>query len=213
MSTMFRVSTNDGIAIITLDVPGRSMNVIGAQLLKDLAAWVEEAAADSALCGVVITSAKRNFIAGADILEMIELYDDGLTLQQGYERSQIMSRLLRRIETCGKPFAAAINGLALGGGFELCLACHYRVLNNEPRVVVGLPEVKIGLLPGAGGTQRVPRLIGIAEAMKLLTDGRHVAPAEALKLGLVHELAAPGRRHRDGTQMDSGARRPCATVG
>ncbi len=193
MSTMFQVSTNDGIAIITLDVPGRSMNVIGAQMLADLAAWVDEAAADSALCGVVITSAKRDFIAGADILEMIELYDEGLTLQQGYERSQVMSRLLRRIETCGKPFAAAINGLALGGGFELCLACHYRVLNNEPRVVVGLPEVKIGLLPGAGGTQRVPRLIGIAEAMKLLTDGRHVRPAEALKLGLVHELAAPDR--------------------
>jgi 3-hydroxyacyl-CoA dehydrogenase/enoyl-CoA hydratase/3-hydroxybutyryl-CoA epimerase len=104
----------------------------------------------------VITSAKRDFIAGADILEMIELYDEGLTLQQGYERSQIMSRLLRRIETCGKPFAAAINGLALGGGFELCLACHYRVLNSGSRVVVGLPEVKIGLLPGAGGTQRVP---------------------------------------------------------
>ena len=93
------------------------------------------------------------------------------------------------METCGKPIAAAINGVALGGGFELALACHYRVIEDGPKAGVGLPEVTIGLLPGGGGTQRVPRLIGIPEALRMITEGKQLAPADALKKGLVHEVA------------------------
>ncbi|HEY0914647.1 MAG TPA: 3-hydroxyacyl-CoA dehydrogenase NAD-binding domain-containing protein, partial [Solimonas sp.] len=107
---------------------------------------------------------------------------------QVYETSQDLSRLLRRLETCGKPFAVAINGLALGGGLEVCLGCHYRVLSDSPKAVVGLPEVKVGLLPGGGGTQRLPRLIGIQKALPLMLDGNPVAPPQALALGIIHAV-------------------------
>jgi 3-hydroxyacyl-CoA dehydrogenase / enoyl-CoA hydratase / 3-hydroxybutyryl-CoA epimerase len=98
------------------------------------------------------------------------------------------------METCGKPVAAAINGNALGGGLELCLPCHYRVLADDPKALIGLPEVTLGLLPGAGGTQRLPRLVGAAGALPLLTTGNYIAPHQALKLGIVHALAAPSSR-------------------
>ena len=110
-------------------------------------------------------------------------------LREASEFSFGLSKLFRRLETCGKPVAAAINGVALGGGLEVALACHYRVIEDGPKAGVGLPEVTIGLLPGAGGTQRVPRLIGIPEALRLITEGRQLAPADALKKGLVHEVA------------------------
>jgi enoyl-CoA hydratase/carnithine racemase len=104
-----------------------------------------------------------------------------------------LSRAFRALETCGKPVAAAINGTALGGGFELCLACHYRVVAEDPDIKLGLPESRVGLLPGAGGTQRLPRLIGAKEALPLMLRGRHIDPAEALKLGAVHKLVPPER--------------------
>ncbi len=94
----------------------------------------------------------------------------------------------RRIETCGKPFVAAMGGLALGGGFELALACHRRIIVDDPKAIVGLPEVTLGLLPGSGGTQRLPRMIGTERALDLLLSGRTVAPAEALELGLVDQV-------------------------
>jgi len=137
----------------------------------------------------VIASAKSTFMAGADIKDMVGAFERGTTAAQASEFSLGLSKLLRRMETCGKPLAAAINGVALGGGFELALACHYRVIEDGPKAGVGLPEVTIGLLPGAGGTQRVPRLIGIPEALRLITEGKQLAPADALKKGLVHEVA------------------------
>ncbi len=179
----------DGIATLTLDVAGKPMNVLEPVFNAELAAAVEAAVADSNVKGIVITSGKAAFVAGADIKELVEAYDRGITPAEAATWSQALNRLYRRIETCGKPVAAAVNGLALGGGLEMALACHYRVLADDPKAVVGLPEVKIGLLPGAGGTQRVPRLIGVMAAAKLLTDGNPIAPAEAKKLGLVHELA------------------------
>ena len=179
----------DGIATLTLDVAGKPMNVLEPVFNAELAAAVEAAVADPAVKGLLITSGKAAFVAGADIKELVEAYDRGITPLEAAGWSQALSRLYRRIETCGKPVAAAVNGLALGGGLEMALACHYRVLADDPKAVVGLPEVKIGLLPGAGGTQRVPRLIGVMAAAKLLTDGNPIAPAEAKKLGLVHELA------------------------
>ena len=179
-----------GIAVVTIDVPGRSMNVLTGDLIADLATAVEHLAAAPAIKGAIITSGKDNgFAAGGDLTELVEAYEPGMTAASAMMASQKLSALLRRLETCGKPIAAAINGLALGGGLELCLACHYRVLSDDPKAVVGLPEVTVGLLPGAGGTQRLPRLVGIAAALPLLLDGRHVAPAQSKTLGIVHRLA------------------------
>lgn len=179
----------EGVATITIDIPGKSVNVITPGFQADLAVAIERVAGDDAVRGVIITSARRDFMAGADLKDLVTAYDRGVSAADAARFSGELNALYRRLETCGKPVAAAINGLALGGGLELALACHYRVLADAPKVVVGLPEVKVGLLPGAGGTQRLPRLIGIASALKLMVEGRHVAPAEALKLGIVHELA------------------------
>ena len=179
----------EGIATVTIDVPGRPMNLLTPDFIRDLDAAIAALRADGAVRGLLITSAKSSFVAGADIKDMVGAYDRGTTLRQAYEFSQELSQVFRRLETIGKPVAAAINGLALGGGLELALACHYRVLADDPKAVIGVPEVKIGLLPGAGGTQRIPRLIGIAAAAKFITDGAYASPAEALKLGLVHAVA------------------------
>ncbi|MCU0976606.1 MAG: 3-hydroxyacyl-CoA dehydrogenase NAD-binding domain-containing protein [Steroidobacteraceae bacterium] len=179
----------DGIAILTIDVPGTAVNVITPGFQQDLAAAVERIATDAGVRGVIITSAKRDFMAGADLKDLVTAYDRGVGAVEAAGFSASINRIYRRLETCGKPVAAAINGLALGGGLELALACHYRVLADTPKAVVGLPEVKVGLVPGAGGTQRLPRLIGIAQALPLMLEGRQVKPADALKLGIVHEIA------------------------
>jgi 3-hydroxyacyl-CoA dehydrogenase/enoyl-CoA hydratase/3-hydroxybutyryl-CoA epimerase len=151
-----------GIALLTIDLPGKSMNVLTPELMQDLDTLVDRAAQDSAVRGIVITSGKPAFIAGADIKDMVTAYDRGVTPREAFEFSYELNRTLRKMETCGKPVAAAINGLALGGGLEVCLACHYRVLADHPKAVLGFPEVNIGLLPGAGGTQRTPRLVGFS---------------------------------------------------
>jgi len=179
----------DGVAILAIDLPGKSMNVLTPELMDDLETLVKHVAADPAVKGAVITSAKKAFIAGADIKDMVTAYDRGITPKEGFEFSQQLTRRLRTLETCGKPFAVAMNGLALGGGLEVCLACHYRVMTDDPRAVVGFPEVNIGLLPGAGGTQRLPRLIGVAEALPLILQSKNVNSQKALELGIVHELA------------------------
>jgi 3-hydroxyacyl-CoA dehydrogenase / enoyl-CoA hydratase / 3-hydroxybutyryl-CoA epimerase len=179
----------DGIALLTIDLPGKPMNVLTPELMQELGGLVERAAADDAVKGIVLTSGKPAFIAGADIKDMVTAYDRGVTPREASEFSLGLNRTLRRMETCGKPVAAAINGLALGGGLEVCLACHYRVLADDPKAVLGFPEVNIGLLPGAGGTQRTPRLIGFRNAAMMVLQCRNQKPAEALKLGLVHELA------------------------
>ena len=192
MTTTFRFETDAaGIATITLDVPGKPVNLITPEFQEDLAAALEQIAADGSIRGVVITSARRDFMAGADLKDLATAHDRGMSADEAAGFSRALNQLYRRLETCGKPVAAAINGLALGGGLELALACHYRVLADAPKVVVGLPEVKVGLLPGAGGTQRLIRLAGIANALPLMVEGRHLPPAEALKLGIVHELAPP----------------------
>ncbi|MDR3418789.1 MAG: 3-hydroxyacyl-CoA dehydrogenase NAD-binding domain-containing protein [Nevskia sp.] len=190
MHSTFQVEIGqDRIAVLKINLADRTMNVLTPAFERELAETVERLAADASVKGLVLTSGKQAFIAGADLKALVELFERETTPRQAAAMSQSTSRLFRRIETCGKPVAAAINGLALGGGFELCLACHYRVLADDPRAVVGLPEVKVGLLPGAGGTQRVPRLAGIARGLPLLLEGRHLKPQEALQLGLVHELA------------------------
>lgn len=177
----------EGIAVVEIDVPGRSMNVLTTELFADLGAVVTEAAENSRIKGVILTSARPGvFTAGADIHGMAGAFDTGATELQGMAVSQTLSRLMRRLETSGKPFVCAMNGLTLGGGLELALACHYRVL--AANASVGLPEVTIGLLPGAGGTQRLSRVIGIDKALPLLLTGQHVKAADALKLGIVHAV-------------------------
>jgi 3-hydroxyacyl-CoA dehydrogenase/enoyl-CoA hydratase/3-hydroxybutyryl-CoA epimerase len=178
----------DGIAILTIDVQDRPMNVLTPGFQAELAECIDKVAGDPAVRGAVVRSGKSSFMAGADIKDMVGAFARGMTAAEAANFSLGLSKLFRRMETCGKPFAAAINGVALGGGFELALACHYRVIEDGAKAGVGLPEVTIGLLPGAGGTQRVPRLIGIPEALRLITEGKQLAPADALKKGLVHEV-------------------------
>ena len=192
MSNTIRFDVDgDGIATLTIDIPGKSMNVITPEFQADLAAAVARIVDESGIKAVIVTSAKRDFMAGADLKDLVTAYDRGISAAEAAGFSAELNRLYRKLETCGKPVAAAMNGLALGGGLELALSCHYRVLADAAKVVVGLPEVKVGLLPGAGGTQRLPRLIGIANALPLMAEGKHLKPAEALKLGVVHELAPP----------------------
>ncbi len=179
----------DGIALLTIDLPGMPMNVLTPELMEDLSTLTEKAAADDAVKGIVLTSAKKAFIAGADIKDMVSAYDRGISHQEAAEFSYQLNATLRKMETCGKPVAVAINGLALGGGLEVCLAGHYRVLATDTGAVLGFPEVNIGLLPGAGGTQRTPRLIGFRNAATMILQCKNQKPEQALKMGLVHELA------------------------
>lgn len=179
----------DGIALLTIDLPGMPMNVLTPELMEDLASLTEKAAADDAVKGIVLTSGKKAFIAGADIKDMVSAYDRGISHQEAAEFSYELNATLRKMETCGKPVAVAINGLALGGGLEVCLAGHYRVLASDTGAVLGFPEVNIGLLPGAGGTQRTPRLIGFRNAATMILLCKNQKPEQALEMGLVHELA------------------------
>jgi 3-hydroxyacyl-CoA dehydrogenase / enoyl-CoA hydratase / 3-hydroxybutyryl-CoA epimerase len=185
-----------GIAELTIDVKERSMNVMTPEFLADLSKAVDRIATDDAVRGAVITSAKDSFMAGADLVALVEKFDPQGDFTSLYEECRRLQKALRKLETCGKPVAAAINGTALGGGLEICLACHYRVAADRKDAVLGLPEVQVGLLPGGGGTQRLPRLIGIEPALQLITQGKHVRPAEALELGIVHAIVTPGEEVR-----------------
>ena len=185
----------DGIAVITWDMPGRSMNVMNDASMAEFASAVDQALSDPETKGVVITSGKPAFIAGADLdwLEAMLAGTAGDTkearIRSVFDRFMEIHRLFRRIETGKKPFVAAINGTALGGGFEVCLACHRRVATDDPRALLGLPETKVGLFPGFGGTQRYLRMLGALEALPLLLEGTSLSPAQALARGLVDEVA------------------------
>jgi len=185
----------DGIALVTWDMPGRSMNVIDRTVIEELSAIVEQVASDAAIKGAVVTSAKETFSAGADLtlLESLGRVFAELAKTKGpeaavtalFEESRKLSQLYRRLETCGKPWAAALNGSALGGGFELALACHHRVAAQDPRTRVGLPEVKVGLFPGAGGTTRVSRMLPPGDALQFLLKGDQVGVDRAKGMRLL----------------------------
>jgi len=185
---------NDGIALVTWDMPGRSMNVITMEVIAELGALVDKVTNDAAIKGAVITSAKDAFCGGAD-LTMLERFaglfadmakKEGETAANAmvFEESRKLSLLYRRLETSGKPWVCAINGTCMGGGFELALACHYRVASDNPKTRMGLPEIKIGLFPGAGGTQRVARMVQPADALQFLLKGDQLKTdrAKAMKL-------------------------------
>ena len=189
----------DGVALVAFDVPGRSMNTITRQVMADLAELVERIRTDAAIKGVVLTSGKDSgFCAGADLEELGGPKGAAAGLSGDAAKKALfdavygLNQSLRTLETCGKPVACALGGLALGGGFEMALACHYRVAADDPRITLGLPESKIGLMPGGGGSQRVTRLVGVMAAAPLLLEGKALRPKEALSQGLIHEVAAPG---------------------
>ena len=187
-----------GLVHLVFDAPGRTMNVFSNAAIHELgvvAAWFAESDAR----GMVIRSGKPNaFCAGADLSELGVAYDmivaapPRARFNIAFDHFFPLSAALRALETSGKPVAAAIGGLALGGGCELALAAHRRVLVDDPRVAMGLPESLVGLLPGAGGTQRLPRLIGVTASLPILLDGARLSGAAAKAAGLVDELAAPG---------------------
>jgi 3-hydroxyacyl-CoA dehydrogenase/enoyl-CoA hydratase/3-hydroxybutyryl-CoA epimerase len=183
----------DGIALITFDVPGRSMNTLTSGVMKEIPEWVERIKTDDAVKGAVLTSGKASgFCAGADLGDMASGMLGGADLQAAYDAGWRLNGALRALETCGKPVAAAINGLALGGGLELTLACHYRVVGDDNKIQLGLPEIKVGLFPGGGGTQRLTRLIGVQPAMMAMSEGKSFRPNDAKGAGIVHEVVAKG---------------------
>ncbi|MGX1197474.1 3-hydroxyacyl-CoA dehydrogenase NAD-binding domain-containing protein [Parvibaculum sp. MBR-TMA-1.3b-4.2] len=190
---------SDGIALVTWDMPGRSMNVLSQSSMADLTSIIEKIASDDAIKGAVITSGKGAFCAGADLSMMGGQAGGQSGGKEGggspedrvkamYEGNLKFNMILRGLETCGKPVAAAINGTALGGGLEVTLACHYRVAADNPKTQLGLPEAKVGLLPGGGGTQRLPRLIGAGAALPIILQGSSLNPEKAAKAGIVHKV-------------------------
>ncbi|MES2491023.1 MAG: 3-hydroxyacyl-CoA dehydrogenase NAD-binding domain-containing protein [Pseudomonadota bacterium] len=176
----------DGIVTLTLDLPGRPMNVLHPDLTNPLNDAITRIAEDKNVKGVILTSGKKEFLAGADIDGVVQITDPAVA----FELAEQFKTLLRRLEKLGRPVVAALNGTALGGGLELALACHYRVAINNPKSQFGLPEVKLGLLPGGGGTQRLPRLIGIQPSLPLMLEGKTLNPEKAKQQGLIHEVAA-----------------------
>jgi 3-hydroxyacyl-CoA dehydrogenase/enoyl-CoA hydratase/3-hydroxybutyryl-CoA epimerase len=178
---------HDGVATLTMDNADESMNLVSESWLAEMDEAIAALTKNPDVRGVILTSAKKAFMAGADLKFLFEAYGR-FSRHEAFEFSQRATRMHRAIETSGKPWVAAINGLALGGGFELALAAHYRILVDEPKAVVGLPEVNVGLLPGSGGTQRLLRIAGVKTALDLLLSGRSVASAEALKLKIVDEV-------------------------
>jgi 3-hydroxyacyl-CoA dehydrogenase/enoyl-CoA hydratase/3-hydroxybutyryl-CoA epimerase len=182
-----------GILLATIDMPGRAMNVFSWDLMDSLERLVGLAESSAGVKGVVVTSGKPAFVAGAD-LDMVLGFTERArtdTPVQLHDRCGRLGRVFLRLERCEKPFVAALNGLALGGGLELALACHARVAADDKGVLLGLPEIKLGLLPGAGGTQRLPRVVGMALGMKMLLGGDPITARAALDAHLVDELASP----------------------
>jgi 3-hydroxyacyl-CoA dehydrogenase/enoyl-CoA hydratase/3-hydroxybutyryl-CoA epimerase len=188
----------DGIATILWDMQGRAMNVLNAESIADYEAAVGRALDDPAVKGAIVTSGKPSFIAGADLpwLERIARRAPGETeaahTKRLYDQLIGVQLLFRRIEKSAKPVVAAINGTALGGGFEVCLACHWRIAADDPRIQLGQPEAKLGLLPGWGGTVHFVRMLGVAKALPLLLEGRSLTPAKALELKLIDAVAPAG---------------------
>lgn len=182
---MLKTEISEGIALVSIDLPGRAMNVMDWPLVDALDAEFARLAADPAVSGIILTSAKAAFMAGADLAMLEALTGPPRDIAA---RVAPMAEAFRRMETCGKPIVAAAPGTALGAGLELMLACHARIAADAPGAVFGLPEIKLGLFPGAGGTQRLPRLIGIEAALPLLLEGRALSPAAALKAGLLDAL-------------------------
>ena len=218
----FRFETDsEGVALVTWDMPGRSMNVLNGEVIKELGAIVDKVAGDASIKGAVVTSGKDSFSAGADLTMMQDAgreyarraKADGeeAAMRFFFEQSRQTSLVYRRLETCGKPFAAAVHGVCLGGGFELPLACHYRIASDGEKTRLGLPEIKVGLFPGAGGTQRVARLMQTGDALQMLFKGDQLRASAAKAMGLIHDVAPAGeivQRAKDWVKANPNAKAP-----
>ncbi|MGI8498326.1 MAG: fatty acid oxidation complex subunit alpha FadJ [Gemmatimonadaceae bacterium] len=208
------IAVRDGIAVLTFDMPGEVVNKLNRRMKDEFSVVFDALEADEAVRAVVLVSGKRDvFIAGADIEEFLEI--------RGAADAERLSRdgqaLLTRLERLRMPVVAAIHGACLGGGLETALACSYRIATEHPKTVLALPEVKLGLIPGAGGTQRLPRLVGLRAALDMMLTGKNARAKKALQIGLVDELVHPAvlldvaldraRSLADGTIRRSRARR------
>ena len=185
----FSINVEDGIAVVTMDRADQEMNTLGPPLMTDFERVLDRLETDDAIIGVVLTSAKKDFLVGADVKWFAELTDPEeatAAIQAGHA---LFARLEQLHTTRHKPVVAAIRGAALGGGLELALACSHRVVDDDPSTVLGQPEVKLGVIPAGGGCVRLPRLIGVAEALDIILTGKNVRPAKARKLGLVDDIA------------------------
>jgi 3-hydroxyacyl-CoA dehydrogenase / enoyl-CoA hydratase / 3-hydroxybutyryl-CoA epimerase len=188
----------EGIATATWDMPDRSMNVITVEVMDELDKIIDHVVSNEAIKGCVITSGKDAFSGGADLtmLQASGAEYAKLMKAKGEEAANIflletssrLTRIYRRLETCGKPFAAAIHGACMGGAFELALACQLRVASDSDKTRLGLPEIKVGLFPGAGGTQRVARLMPSGDALQMLFKGEQIRAVAAKSMGLVHAV-------------------------
>lgn len=190
--------TEDGIVHLVFDMPGRTMNVFSNAAIYEIeafATWLR----DADVRGVVISSGKTTaFCAGADLGELGAAYDM-IMAAPASERKRVardhfvpIGRAFRKLETAGKPVAAAIGGLALGGGCEFAMGAHYRVMADTPQAALGLPESLVGLLPGGGGTQRMPRVVGIEKSLPILLEGARLSASEALAAGVADEVVPAG---------------------
>ena len=185
----FSAQSDNGIITVTIDQTERKMNVIGDGFNEAFATITDAFINDQDAKGLILTSGKSTFVVGADIDQLATIE----TAEQAFALVEELKTSLRKLETSGKPVVAAITGTALGGGLELALACHYRIAIDSPKTSsttkLGLPEVKLGLLPGGGGTQRLPRLIGIQKALELMTQGKELRPQQALEIGFIDDVA------------------------
>ncbi len=185
----FSAQADNGIITVTIDQADRKMNVIGDGFNGAFAALTDAFINDQDAKGLILTSGKSTFVVGADIDQLATIE----TAEQAFDLVEDLKASLRKLETSGKPVVAAITGTALGGGLELALACHYRIAIDSPKTSsktkLGLPEVKLGLLPGGGGTQRLPRLVGIQKALELMTQGKELRPQQAVEIGLIDDVA------------------------
>jgi 3-hydroxyacyl-CoA dehydrogenase/enoyl-CoA hydratase/3-hydroxybutyryl-CoA epimerase len=216
----FTVETDaDGIALVTWDMPGKSMNVFTEEVMEELNAIVDAVVADSTVKGAVITSGKSTFSGGADlsmIKSMFSLYQQekaanpDTAAQKLFDLVGRMTGLFRKLETCGKPWVSAINGTCMGGAFEMSLACHGRVASNAKTVKIALPEVKVGIFPGAGGTQRVSRLTDAQSALQMMTTGQSLSAPRAKAMNLVHQVVEPDQLIPAAKQMIKDGLKPIA---
>ena len=182
------LSRQDSVAVLSLDVVGAPVNTLSLALAEELRVIFDEIERDSGVAGAVLISGKAdNFIAGADIEQFLEFK----TSEDAEQASYTGQKMLSRLERLRVPVVAAIHGACLGGGLETALACAWRVATEHPKTVLGLPEVQLGLIPGTGGTQRLPRLIGLPEALDMILRGRNVRPRKAVKMGLIDEVVHP----------------------
>lgn len=187
-SIRYRIDEQD-IVTLVLDAPGQPVNTMNAGFLRDLSATVDRLEAErERVRGVILVSAKRAFFAGGDLRALMSVRPSDAASFFG--EVQALKACLRRIEKLGRPVVAAIEGSALGGGLELALACHARVCVDDASIEIGFPEVTLGLMPGAGGVVKSVRLLGLQDALPLLTEGRRITPQHALKLGFVDALVS-----------------------